>query len=292
MARLDRRLPENAPGEFFVDDSCIDCETCRIVAPASFGAAPRGTAYVHRQPGSPAERHRGLMALVSCPTSSIGTTPRADVRAASVAFPEPVLPGVAYCGYASADSYGASSWLVLRPEGNVMVDSPRAARPLLHRVDELGGVRLLFLTHRDDVADHARLRRHFGCDRVLHADDVTAATRDVERRIEGRDPVALGPELLAIPCPGHTRGSAALLFHDVLFTGDHLWGSPDGRRLSASRSVCWWSWDEQVGSLERLRAFEFRHVLPGHGHPFHAGSPGEMRRALDELLRRVAARHA
>lgn len=36
MARQDRRLASNVPGDFFVDASCIDCATCRWVAPATF----------------------------------------------------------------------------------------------------------------------------------------------------------------------------------------------------------------------------------------------------------------
>lgn len=67
MARPQRRLPENAPGEFYVDESCIDCATCRIVAPSVFGSLARDLAYVHRQPETDAERTRALMALVSCP---------------------------------------------------------------------------------------------------------------------------------------------------------------------------------------------------------------------------------
>ena len=43
-----------------------------------------------------------------------------------------------FCGYASRDSYGAASWLVTRPDGNVLIDSPRAASVLMDRVAELG----------------------------------------------------------------------------------------------------------------------------------------------------------
>jgi glyoxylase-like metal-dependent hydrolase (beta-lactamase superfamily II) len=293
MARPDARLPENAPGEFYVDSTCIDCETCRFVAPDVFGVLPRGYSFVERQPESDDERTRALMALVACPTSSIGTAHRLDARAASERFPEPVAADVFYCGYASADSYGASSWLVRRPDGNVLVDSPRAAAPLLRRLRDLGGVRTMFLTHRDDVADHARFRRAFGCERVLHAADVTAGTRDVERRLTGTEPIALAPDLVAIPVPGHTPGSSALLFRDTfLFTGDHLWWSEERGRLHASRGVCWYSWSEQVRSLERLLEFEFEWVLPGHGRRYHAGSAAAMRRELERLLESLDGRRA
>ena len=40
MANLEKRLPENVPGDFFVDSTCIDCDACRQIAPAVFGDAP------------------------------------------------------------------------------------------------------------------------------------------------------------------------------------------------------------------------------------------------------------
>ena len=96
----------------------------------------------------------------------------------------------------------------------MLVDSPRASKPLLQRLHAMGGVRTMFLTHRDDVADHAVFRREFGCERVLHRADMSPATADVERPLDGDAPVALAPDLLAVPVPGHTPGSTALLFRD------------------------------------------------------------------------------
>jgi len=142
----------------------------------------------------------------------------------------------------------------------------------------------MFLSHRDDVADHDVFARRYACERVLHAADVTRGTAAVERQPRGRDPIALAPDLLMIPVPGHTAGSAALLYRDVLFTGDHLWGDEDTGRLAMSRSVCWYSWPEQTASMERLLELEFEWVLPGHGRRYHAGSPLAMRRELERLI--------
>ena len=287
MARISARLSENAAGDFFVDDSCIDCETCRIVAPGTFARSDRlGLSIVRRQPASREDELRAAMALVSCPTSSIGTESKLDVHEAVEALPDPIAGGVFYCGYASEDSFGAASYLVKRASGNVLVDSPRAARPLMERIASLGGVATMFLSHRDDVADHAKYARRFGCARVLHAADVGADTREVERRIEGDAPVELAPDLIAIPVPGHTRGSMVLLHHEFLFTGDHLWGTDDGDGLDAGRSVCWYSWPEQVRSMEKLLAFDFEWVLPGHGPRFHAPAR-RMRAELERLVARI-----
>ena len=182
-------------------------------------------------------------------------------------------------------SYGAASYLVVREGGNVLVDSLRAARPLMDGLEALGGVRTMFLSHVDDVADHAVFARRFACERVMHAADARGPLLEVERKLQGNDPVALAPDLLAIPVPGHTRGSVVLLYRrQVLFTGDHLWGSADGTRLEAGRGVCWYSWSEQTRSMAKLLDFEFEWVLPGHGARFHA--PRE--RMRDELGRLVA----
>ena len=135
----------------------------------------------------------------------------------------------------------------------MLVDSPRAAGPLLAELERRGGVATMFLTHRDDVADHEAFRRRFGCERVLHAADVSAGTRGVERRLEGEDPVSLAPDLLAIPTPGHTRGHAVLLYREkYLFTGDHLAWSARRGHLVAFRDANWYSWPETIRSMERL----------------------------------------
>jgi glyoxylase-like metal-dependent hydrolase (beta-lactamase superfamily II)/ferredoxin len=273
VALRARAVPGNAPGDLFVDDSCIACDTCRRFAPGVFGGGEDDPAFVSRQPLDPAERRRAHLALVSCPVAAIGAHAKEGIAAAAAALPDPIAPGVYACGYAAESSFGAAAWLVVRPGGNVLVDSPRFARPLADRLRALGGARFMFLTHRDDVADHARWREALGCERILHARDVTAGTRDVERRLEGDAPVALADDLLAIPVPGHTRGSAALLFRETyLFTGDHLWGDGDGA-LGASRWVCWYDWAEQTRSMERLAALRFEWVLPGHGRPWRAPSP-------------------
>ena len=286
MARLSARLPENAPGDLYVDDTCIDCDTCRQIAPAVFAQSARQLSYVQAQPADEAERRRALMALVACPTSSIGTvSPAEDVRAAGDAFPELVAENVHYCGFTSPRSFGAASYLIVRPEGNVLVDSPRAAEPLARRIESLGGVRTLLLTHADDVADHRFWHARFGCERVMHGADVSSDTADVERTLGGAEAVPLADDLRAVPVPGHTAGSLALLYRErFLFTGDHLWWSPRVRRLHASRGVCWYSWPEQLASLRRLLDLRFEWVLPGHGRRFQAPSAAAMRAELERAL--------
>ena len=283
MARLDARRPDNVEGDVYVDESCLDCDACRWIAPETFDRAGEQSR-VHAQPADEAALRRALMALVACPTASIGTRERHALGPVLDAFPDPIDGPVFHCGFHHESSFGAASYLIVRPAGNVLVDSPRFAGPLVRRLEALGGLRWMVLTHRDDVGDHARFAGHFGCERVLHAADVVQGTRDVERRIEGGEPVALDEDLLVIPTPGHTRGSMCLLFDEhFLFTGDHIAWSPALGQIYAFRGVCWYDWGELVRSVERLAAYRFEWILPGHGFRcrFDAEAmPGELARCL------------
>jgi glyoxylase-like metal-dependent hydrolase (beta-lactamase superfamily II)/ferredoxin len=283
MAELRKKLDGNAPGEFYVDSSCIDCDLCRQIAPGIFRDAG-GASVVERQPLGAVETLRAEMALVTCPSASIGTVAKRDLRAALGAYPERIEDEVYFCGFASEASYGASSYLIVRPGGNVLVDSPRFIEPLARRLEALGGLRWMFLTHQDDVADHRKFHERFGCDRILHAAD---AGFPVERPVEGGDPVRLADDLLIVPTPGHTAGHQVLLHVDkFLFTGDHLWWDPEAGRLHASRRYCWHSWSEQRKSMERLRGSTFEWVLPGHGARHHAPA-ARMRQDLENLIERM-----
>jgi glyoxylase-like metal-dependent hydrolase (beta-lactamase superfamily II)/ferredoxin len=283
VAELRKRLSENAPGDFFVDSTCIDCGTCRQVAPEVFAEGAQAS-YVHRQPVDETAARRARMALVACPVAAIGSESPQPLRDARIAFPEHIADAVYYCGYASEASYGARSYLIVRERGNVLVDSPRYAAALLKRVKALGGVRWMFLTHRDDVADHRKFRDAFGCERIMHKADIGSGTRDVEILLEGREPVALDDEVTFIPLPGHTPGSAALLYRrKFLFSGDHAWWDAARSTIGASRDVCWYDWRQQIASMRALASYPFEWLLPGHGLRGHASAE----RMREEVLRCV-----
>ncbi len=273
MAKVNLRRAENISGDFYVDSSCIDCDTCRWMTPEVFNRTA-GQSVVYHQPENETERLRSLQALLACPTSSIGTVEKpVDVKKAIASFPILVAENVYHCGYHSENSYGAASYLIVRPEGNVLVDSPRFAPPLVKRLEEMGGIRYLYLTHKDDVADHQKFHEHFGCDRILHSDDITTDTYNVETQLTGLESFSLDRDLLIIPVPGHSKGHTVLLYDNkFLFTGDHLAWSDRLQQLVGFPDVCWYSWSKQVESMRQLFNYSFEWVLPGHGRRYHADS--------------------
>jgi glyoxylase-like metal-dependent hydrolase (beta-lactamase superfamily II)/ferredoxin len=271
MAKLQQRRTENIAGDFYVDSSCIDCDTCRWVAPEVFQRQKEQSAVYH-QPENPIERLHSLQALLACPTASIGTVAKPqDIKVAQASFPLLIEDNVYYCGYHSELSYGAASYFIQRKEGNVLVDSPRFTPPLVKQLEALGGVDYLYLTHQDDVADHQKWHQHFGCQRILHEDDVTANTLDVEIKLSGTEAIEFAPDLLIIPVPGHSKGHTVLLSNQkFLFTGDHLAWSPYLEHLYAFRRYCWYSWSEQIVSMEKLAKYSMMWILPGHGRQYHS----------------------
>lgn len=73
MANILDRLPQNVPGRFYVDSSCIDCGLCPSSAPECFQRDDEiGQSYVFRQPETSEGIALCLEALESCPTESIG----------------------------------------------------------------------------------------------------------------------------------------------------------------------------------------------------------------------------
>jgi ferredoxin len=112
MASKSRRLATNTAGEFYVDETCIDCDTCRWMAPGVFDRA-EGQSRVHAQPAGGESLLAAQKALLACPTASIGTETKQDLQQAKAAFPDAVAEasdwGVGHCGYHAESSFGAAT---------------------------------------------------------------------------------------------------------------------------------------------------------------------------------------
>ena len=150
MANPRKRVPENVPGDFFVDATCIDCDACRQIAPSVFGEAA-DTSFVKAQPVSSADRRRALQAILACPTGSIGCDGEDDPKAVMKDFPLLIEQPVYTCGFNSPKSYGGNSYFIKDSAGNWLIDSPRFVTPLVRQLEALGGITHLFLPHQDDV---------------------------------------------------------------------------------------------------------------------------------------------
>jgi glyoxylase-like metal-dependent hydrolase (beta-lactamase superfamily II) len=280
---MSERHSLNVAGDWYIDTRCIDCKASRTVAPDLIEHRGSQCVFV-RQPKTSEELVLAWRARLLCPTASVHTEKPAKQPAG--VFPEPLTEGIYRLGYNARSSWGAHSFLIRRPAGNAMVDSPRWAGPVVAQVEEWGGLADVLLTHRDDIADAERYAKHFGARVWIHEDDQDAAPF-ADQVVSGQDTQALDEDFRVIPLPGHTKGSVGYLFKDRhLFSGDSLSWSFDDNDLRAPKNACWYSWPEQMKSLRKLLAYPIDWVFAGHGGSRHIPA-AEFKERLEALIARA-----
>ena len=288
MAVAARRHPAGVDGDWFIDDRCISCGACRAAAPDLVRRLDCERQYVFvQQPVTDAEVVRAQHAAEVCPTRSVGTVSGATWEHH---HPVQVAPSVWRTGWNDAKAIGGNAFLVERPGGNVLVDAPSFLPRVTDAIEARGGLAAILLTHRDDVGDARRFADRFGAAVHIHEAD-RAAAPFATHVLRGRESVALGRGVLAIPTPGHTAGHVMYLVDEqTLFTGDSLMWEPDRADLWARRDVCWFSWPEQLASLRRLAEHRFTKVVPTHGVMSPTLPADEMRARLLALVDELEAR--
>jgi glyoxylase-like metal-dependent hydrolase (beta-lactamase superfamily II)/ferredoxin len=285
MARLDQEHPLDVAGKWFVDTRCIACDVARHWAPTLVASDPSGLSYMRRQPETPEEEAALWRAAAACPTQSIGN--RLERRAPSPPFPFEITSGVWALGYNAESSFGAHSYLVRHGEINYMVDSPRFLRPLASRLDDLGGIQHVLLTHRDDVADAERWADRYHARVWIHAEDAAAAPYASDL-VAGQAATVIADGVIVVPIPGHTRGSVAIQVDDrFLFTGDSLHWNRHRDQLDVFAGATWYSWSRLADSMDRLAPLRVEWVFPGHGMWHHVGADtyAEQMAALGPAMR-------
>jgi len=145
---------------------------------------------------------------------------------------EQILPGVYRVLPTKPTPSKYISFLVTRPEGNLLIPCFTNQSTLRDRFDEitsLGGVRMQLLgdshfksCHCDEVS--VRFHAPLYCSSV-EAPDVRAGVKDVVEFPFERHMLAPGVEV--IPTPGHRPGGVCYLVEQagrrILFTGDTIW---------------------------------------------------------------------
>jgi ferredoxin len=73
MADKTDGWPQNQPGKFYVDKTCIACDACVLTAPDNFKMdEDDGHAFLSKQPASPTEEEVCREAMEGCPVEAIG----------------------------------------------------------------------------------------------------------------------------------------------------------------------------------------------------------------------------
>lgn len=218
---------------------------------------------------------------------------KGEVKEIQDTFPLPVegCPGVFHCGFHDEQSFGAASYLLTRPEGNILVDIPRYNPILVRKLRAMGGFKWIFLSHRDDVGHHDKWAAEFGATRIIHKTEANAQQRtdacEVQLTGEGPWDVDGSSDLEIIHTPGHTAGSITLYHKPTksMFTGDHLFYSSENEHLGISTKYVQ-SIPQQVVSLQKMLDYDFLHILPGHCRRFSFRDATERLKAITAIVER------
>ena len=249
---------------WYVDGRCTNCDVARQIAPSLFGEVG-GRSVVLRQPRDEAEVNLLHTAAYACPTRSIRHMSQ-PLEPARDPFPLRLDGGVYLCGHNSPRTAGANAYLVLRPSGNLLIDTPRWSERLALRYEALGPVTEILLTHRDHAAHGRRYADRFGARLWIHEGDLQAAP-DADQVLRGIDPIEVAAGVVAHPLPGHTEGSVLYIVDGhYCFSGDSIYWSRTTGDIEVFQSVIWYSIEELAASLARVvDTLRFEWLLPGHG---------------------------
>jgi glyoxylase-like metal-dependent hydrolase (beta-lactamase superfamily II) len=149
------------------------------------------------------------------------------------------------------DTLGGTAYLIVN-ESNVLVDCPAWDETNRAFLEEQGGVRWLFLTHRGAIGKVREIQQTFGCEVLIQEQEAYLLPELTIARF-GQE-FELTPEFQAIWTPGHSPGSSCLYyrhFGGVLFTGRHLLPDPQGK-LMPIKTAKTFHWRRQLQSVQRL----------------------------------------
>jgi ferredoxin len=72
LESFSTRLPQNSPGKFYVDEQCLDCDLCRVIAPSLFAYdISEGVSFITKQPETQEELYLVKECLEGCPCEAI-----------------------------------------------------------------------------------------------------------------------------------------------------------------------------------------------------------------------------
>lgn len=165
------------------------------------------------------------------------------------------------------DTLGGTAYLIVRKDGNILIDCPAFDANLLNFLHEQGGVRYLFITHRSAIAKTANLQSQLGCEVVINQQEAYLIPEIKVTTFQSE--LALSPEIQAIWTPGHTPGSSCLYYSEfggILFTGRHILPDQTGKPLPL-RTAKTFHWPRQINSVCALRdkftPTTLKYICPG-----------------------------
>ncbi|HBE19161.1 MAG TPA: MBL fold metallo-hydrolase [Cyanobacteria bacterium UBA11149] len=172
--------------------------------------------------------------------------------------------------------------------GNILIDCPAWDESTAKFLGEVGGVSLLFITHRGGIGKARSIQEAMGCPILIQEQEayllpglnVTAFP----------DELTISEKIRVIWTPGHSPGSSCLYYNfggGVLFSGRHLLPNQSGNPvpLKLSKTFHWLRQIRSVkGLIERFNSETLSYICPGANTGFLRGK-GLIDRAYEDLCK-------
>jgi glyoxylase-like metal-dependent hydrolase (beta-lactamase superfamily II) len=147
---------------------------------------------------------------------------------------------------------GGTAYLLQEAAGNILIDCPAWDTAVQTFIQQQGGIRWLFLTHRNGSSHVRDIQQAFGCEIVVQEQEAYLlpglAVTTFQNSFKFSD------RCWAIWTPGYSPGSACLystMHGGVLFSGRHLLPNQQGEPVPLRISKTF-HWKRQIQSVQRL----------------------------------------
>lgn len=219
---------------------------------------------------------------------SASSTPRPFPNISSFSKPPQAVQDNIFAFPPNRDTLGGTSYLIVG-EVNILIDCPAWNEATENFLRSLGGVELLFLTHRGGIGKTQEVQKVFGCEILIQEQEayllpgLKVATFQHE--------FTLNSLFQAIWTPGHSPGSSCLCYINkdshLLFSGRHLLPNSLGEPVPL-RTAKTFHWHRQIKSVQLLRdrftPETLQYICPGANIGFLRG-----KRAIAQAYQKLAS---
>jgi glyoxylase-like metal-dependent hydrolase (beta-lactamase superfamily II) len=185
------------------------------------------------------------------------------------------------------DTLGGTAYFIVENAANLLIDCPAWNKTNEKFLRDLGGVSLLFLTHRGAIGKALEFQSAFGCNILIQEQEAYLLPGLALTTFQHE--LTLNPRCSVFWTPGHSPGSSCLYYSGeggVLFSGRHLLPNPQGevRPLQTSKTF---HWPRQIRSVEslvtRFSPETLQFICPGANTGFLRGKG-----VIDQAYQRLA----
>lgn len=148
---------------------------------------------------------------------------------------------------------GGTAYFIVEKGGNILIDCPAWTQSHQDFVANQGGVRWLFITNRNGIAQVGKIQADLGCQIIIQEQEAYLLP-EVEVVSFGQE-LNLASNCSAIWTPGYSPGSSCLYYQahgGVLFTGRHLLPNSQGKPTPLQMAKTF-HWSRQLRSVAALR---------------------------------------